>query len=272
MVKGQWLTTDSDPGVVWLHHIHDNGILTYRMGRRGRSLIAEWPGVAQLTCEDDGTRAQLTPCEGAPRPTVDRLQGIVKALLGDLRGGIGLHASAVAIGSRAVLMLGESGAGKSTAAAGLCFHHGGRLLADDAALLEEDARGFRVVPSESHHYLTLQAGEALGVPRPPALQEDASKTAVTAERTATEGYPLALVVWLQFIDALEEPLCESLTGVDAAIRVLGSMFRFDIVDRRQELDRVMRLYEQATFIEVSRPHSEPDALSHILRALGGHGG
>ena len=258
--------------VVWLHQIREGGTLQYRMGRRGQSLVAEWPGFAQLTCDQDGGRLHMTPAKGASPRALARLDAVVKALITDLRGGLGLHASAVALGSKAILFLGESGDGKSTAAATLCLRHGARLLADDAALLEERYGVVRVTPSEDRNYLTSGSMGALGVRQRGARLGDGEKAAVHPPRSASRRYPLALVVSLRFDDSLADVVSRPLAGADAARRILAAMFRFDVLDRPRELDRVMRLYEQAPFIEVARPHARPDVISHVIRALGGNHG
>jgi hypothetical protein len=77
------------------------------------------------------------------------------------------------------------------------------------------------------------------------------------------------VVCLRFDDALAEVVSRPLGGAEAAFRVLASMFRFDVSDRRHDLDRVMRVYEQAPFVEIVRPRSQPDVVGPIVRALGG---
>jgi hypothetical protein len=242
------------------------------MGRQGKSLVAEWPRLARLTCDEDGTQVRLTPSAGASPRSLMKLRGVVKALLADLRGGLGIHASAVAVRSSAVLLLGESGAGKSTTAAELCLHHGARLLADDAAWLDERNGVVQVVPSEDRHYLTRESGDALGVRLRSADLQEAGKAGVRSARTATRRVRLGLVVSLHFDDTLTEAVSRRLSGAEAAFRVLGAMFRFDVDDRREELDRVMRLYEQAPFLEIARPRNEPAIAAHVVRALGGSRG
>jgi hypothetical protein len=167
-----------------------------------------------------------------------------------------------------VLILGDSGAGKSTTAAALCLS-GATLLADDAALIEERGGVLRVTPSEDRHYLTRQSSDALGVRVRNETREVTWKAAVRPARAATRSVPLALVVSLRFDDRLGAVVRRPIRGAEAAFRVLGSMFRFDVSDRRQDLDRVMRVYEQVPFVEVARPRSEPDVTACVVGALGG---
>jgi hypothetical protein len=255
--------------VVWGNEIRGDGVVQFRTGRSGASLVAEWPGWAWLTCDSAGKQSHLTTRPGMSRLSVAKLRSFVRALLADLTGGLGLHAAAVALGSKAVVLIGESGAGKSTAAAELCMRHDARLLADDAATMEWRRTTVRVLPSETRHYLSNESSEALGVRCRP-VQSD--KAAVRAPRVATQSYPLALVVALRFDDSLADPVSRTLTGAEAAARILGAMFRFDVDDRRQELDKVMRVYKQARVIDLVRPRGKPSVVPDILRELGGRNG
>jgi hypothetical protein len=258
----------SEPPIVWLHEVRHDGIVTYRMGQQGSSLIAEWPHLARLTCKEHGLHPRLIPSAEAAPGSLAKLQGVVKALIGDLRGALAVHASAVALGSCAVILLGDSGAGKSTAAAQLCLHHGASLLADDATLVEKERGTVWVAPSEDRHYLAQDSGDALQVRLPSARLGDRNKAALRPMRVATKRHPLVLVVSLRFDDTLETAMTRRLSGAEAALRILRAMFRFDIRDRRGELDRVTCLYDQATFVEVARPHSQPDVTAAILRSRG----
>jgi hypothetical protein len=81
-------------------------------------------------------RIDVSPAKGADDRLVSLplLGGVLAALL-HRRGFYVLHASAVAIEGRAVVLLGDKGAGKSTAAAAL-LAAGHRLLADDVVALD----------------------------------------------------------------------------------------------------------------------------------------
>jgi hypothetical protein len=250
----------------WLHEFEEGGVVAYRTGRQARRLVAEWPGVARLTCGPSGGRSELTPLGGKSVRSLRKLGGVVQALLADLRGGIGIHASAVAFRTGAVLLLGDSGAGKSTAAAQLCLRRRASLLADDAAALHEVCGKVHVMPSEDRHYLTTHASRALGIPHR-GIRWGRDKRGVAATRVASRPYPLQLVACLRFDDSKVGPTCTKLSGADAVLRVIGAMFRFDMGDRRQELDRVMRLYQQVPFVEIVRPRRSPGVVPHVLRAL-----
>lgn len=80
----------------------------------------------------DGRRIDWVSATGAEPPI--SFYSTVTALLLAWRGAVPLHASAVAIGGRAILLSGPSGAGKSSLARAL-IARGGVLISDDLSLL-----------------------------------------------------------------------------------------------------------------------------------------
>lgn len=253
--------------IEWKHSFHEHGVVQCRFGRHGRWLIAEWPHLARLTCDEAGRQVHLAACDGAPPRTLAKLRRLASVLVADLRGGMGVHASAVALGKMAVLLLGQANAGKSTAAAELCLKHGGRLLADDVSLLEERRGTFYVVPSERRHFLTPESGKALGVRVSRSRLGPRGKAAIVPSRIATRAYPLAMVAFLRFDEQLAAPVCIPLRGARGALRVIGSLYRFNLDDRRNELERVQRIFEQARVVEIARPRSSATVIDEILNAF-----
>jgi hypothetical protein len=223
-----------------------------RVGRSGDVLVAEWPGFARLTCDLDGKRPVFSAVPGADPGKVSKLRdGAARALLADLRGGLSLHASAVAIGSRAILLVGPTGAGKSTAAGELCLRHGGRLLADDMASLDVQAHSIRVNPTERHHYLASPSLRLLGVNR---LVPRSEKQTVRAARAARSSIPLALVVVLRPDGRRSHPAVRVLAGADVVRALLPAVVRFDVrAPRRRELDQIFTLYARCRVVEIARP-------------------
>jgi hypothetical protein len=91
------------------------------------------------------------------------LFGTVLGILCYRRGVLPLHAAAVEIGGRAILLAGPSGAGKSTLAAALAAR-GHRLLADDVcAVRREDDGTLAVLPSCFRLRLWRDTLDALGL-------------------------------------------------------------------------------------------------------------
>ncbi|MGH9574795.1 MAG: HPr kinase/phosphorylase [Candidatus Acidiferrales bacterium] len=118
----------------------------------------------------DGTEFWLDPLAGriwARWPDSLSLHDVTLYLLGPvfglflrLRGVVCLHASAIALHERAVLFLGDPGAGKSTTAAAMSMR-GHSLIADDiVGILERDGKIF-AVPAYPYVSLWPQSAEMI---------------------------------------------------------------------------------------------------------------
>lgn len=129
------------PGEVWAAADFGNGI-SVRLAKTDAGWSLLYPNTAEVRFYPDLSRATL---HGAPGKA-----DILPLLLGssvptwwlNLRGESVLHASAVAIGNRAVAFMGASGMGKSTLATLLCAH-GARLITDDALRLVREGDDYR---------------------------------------------------------------------------------------------------------------------------------
>ncbi len=106
---------------------YDDGV-EFIVDRTGTEVWGRWP--AASTRED----------------AVTYLLGPVMGFVLRLRGVVCLHASAVALGDRAVLIAGAPEAGKSSTAAAFC-RSGHAILSDDVAPIVEAAGGLYVQPS-----------------------------------------------------------------------------------------------------------------------------
>jgi hypothetical protein len=258
---------DTQSSVRWISELRVDGHVTFRAGKRGMHLIADWPGLGRLTCARDGSDARFVAASGVPRCTIDKLRGAqVRGLLCEREGGLALHASAVAIDGRAVLFVGADGAGKSTAAAEMCILHGARMLADDVALLEVGEGGAYVLPGEDEHWLTLQSRRALGVACA-TTDPGPDKRGIRAERAGDSPSPLGLVIALRFEPTASSTVARIVRGSEGARMLMGAALRFDVEDataRRRELEQVTALYRCAPCFELIRPLSEPSGVATFV--------
>ncbi len=105
-----------------------------------------YPGLARFTLHT-GRKLLITPHPGGdPALFPLYVEGMMLAAALYQRGRFVLHASVVDLGGRAIAFMGLVGAGKSTLAA--AFHtRGYRILADDNAVLDLDARLPYVLPA-----------------------------------------------------------------------------------------------------------------------------
>jgi len=262
-------TVGNQEPVAWFHQVMDDDVVTFRAGRLGDRLVANWPGLATLACAPDGSDATFRADADAPPGLINKLRnGAVFALLRDLGGSLSLHASAVAIEDRAVLFIGTSGAGKSTVAAALCLRYGGHLLADDVATLEITSSGVDVLPHETEHWLTRDSIVSLGIPLPdPRPEGPTAKLAVKAQRVAGRAYRLSLGIVLRSDATASVTTLPPLRGGDAAHSLLGSTIRFDVENgaaRCRELEQVMSVYDRVPFLQLVRGHDPATSVASIV--------
>lgn len=115
-------------------------------------------GLAELVLDPSGRRAWLTATPSfRPVDLAGLFLGWLQRWALSLRGRPPLHAAALAIGGRAVLLGGPAGAGKSTSCEAL-RRRGARVLADDLAALEVAPGEIRVHPGLPE--VRLRAGPA----------------------------------------------------------------------------------------------------------------
>jgi hypothetical protein len=170
----------------------------------------------------------------------------------------------VALCGRAVLLLGESGAGKSTCAAFLCASADAELLADDVAEIDLVAGGPLVRPVEADNWLFGDSAAVVGASAP----EDV-KAPVVAPRAAQAAVPLGAVVVLEFDDAAPAPRVEPIRGQAAFAAVNAAYVRFAIDDvevHLRDLDAIARIVAASAVVRLSRPRSL-DALADTAALL-----
>lgn len=122
--------------------------------------------------------------------------GVATAML--QRGLLVVHASAVEVGGAAVLVAGQTGAGKSTTALGLRAR-GHRLLVDDVStIVDVDGRP-HVLPFLRGVNLTPAAADALGIAYAdlPALSAGRGKATFLAEDPGSRPIPVAAVAVIE---------------------------------------------------------------------------
>ena len=267
--------------VRWLAQHADNGDVSFRLGCDGDDVIAEWLGLARLVARRDGSTSRLEVVPGSdPRAVAKIERGSVRLLLRHLAGELALHGAAVARGSRAVVLLGRSGDGKSTLAAWLCTRRGAALLADDATAIDEIAvpmpvshgQGvvprWVVLPAEGDHWLDEAARFAVGLDLPAHANGVRGKAPVAAARSDSGAAALHGFVALVFSD-VPAPRCTRLRDVDAIATLVPQTVRFVLDDpaaQRRELDRLAALVETVPVyqLERSRDLAQLDATGALV--------
>jgi hypothetical protein len=255
----------------WLAEHREGERSLFRIGARGDVLVAEWPGVGTLEARRDGSDASLTFAEDCPSIAREKIsRGSARLLLHHVRGGLAMHGACVGEADRAVVLLGRSGAGKSSLAAAAC-RAGLALLADDAVLLglpEGATDSVRVEATERAHLLDDAARRALAMDR--GHDAFGGKSAVDARATLERAAVVALVD-LRFDDGA--PRLELLEGTAALQALVPQVARFVLDDpcvQMRELEQLAVLMTHTPIFRLARPFGFgyiDGAVSLVQRAL-----
>jgi hypothetical protein len=247
-LKPFWLAN-----VDWRHEVtFPEG--SFRWGRLEDDFIAEWPDVLVLRTSGAGVVEEIWTGDGIRPSWIEKLKrGAAAAFVRAVRGGLSWHAAAVACSGEGLLLLGDSGAGKSTVAYGLCEGHGAALLADDVAAVDAVGKDLVIEPTERVVWLALHSDSpGAGVAETPK--------APRSTPAAVDPAPLVMCVFLGFDDSLGIR-SRALAGVEGFERLLAATLRFipSPEQWRRELDAIARIFEAAMLVEVIRGRSAPAA-------------
>jgi hypothetical protein len=157
------------------------------------------------------------------------LTGVVMAVLLALSGRTVLHGAALAVNGRALVLLGDSGHGKSTLAAAL-IARGASLLTDDVVRLQRGDDGYRATAGVPRLSLDGDAVKRL-IARVPAVavrveRHDRAKTLVEVPGAA-ETVPVGVIVQLAPIGAPDAactltPLAPTSAALAVARNIYGA--------------------------------------------------
>jgi len=235
------------------------------------------PAVAHYWVEA-GTHVIVQPIlpEDAPDIRVFLL-GTVLAILCFQRGLLPLHASAVDIDGRALLVSGVSGAGKSTLAAALSAR-GYRLLSDDLCALEmQDGHDLKILSAFPRVKLWRDSAGQLQLPieglEHSRAELEKFNVPLSRERFQSDALPPSQIVFLRTERAPNPPPPRALVGVEALRRYdLVHRWRLGVALGYQPLifKGMARLVEAVPVAEVARSEHLADlpVLVEQVSALG----
>jgi len=234
-------------------------------------------------CYADGTRFTVDAagtrigCSWRPPMTLEDtatyLLGPVLGMVLRLRGLTCLHASAVSLGGRALLLCGRAGAGKSTTAAALAAR-GHRVLADDVVALERGAGGFEVRSAYPHLRLWPDAvhglyGGAAELPRLTPNWEKRFLDLAGAGAFAPGPLPLAAVYLLEVRERHQAPRIEPVAPALAMLALIANTYVGWVPDHAAQ-GRDLALYGRlAREVPVLRavPHADPVRIPELCALL-----
>jgi hypothetical protein len=198
-------------------------------------------------------------------PTV--LQGGALACLLLLRDVPALHAAAIDTGNGAILVLGDSGAGKSTTAASL-IRAGHRLVADDTAALEERDGEVVVHPGLPRLRILEDSARALGwnvAELPPVFQHTENARKWFIDGGTTSNAPLkvrAIYILRQRVRGAAETRIVRLRAAKALGELLRHSHASAVPDRAHSQTLFTSLRRIAELVPMHEVHAA-DALNRL---------
>jgi hypothetical protein len=231
----------------------------FAVERSGRELWADWPENYSL---EDACTYLLGPVMGF----VLRLHGVVC-----------LHASAVAVGDRAIALVGLPGAGKSTTAAAFAAA-GFPVLSDDILALADQVTQFLVQPGYPRVNLWPDSVRGLfgsedALPRiTPTWDKRYLPLGQNGHHFAASPLPLGAIYILDSRESsLTAPIIEEVPGKEAFIELVANTYVNYLLDqdmRRMEFDVLGRVVSEIPVRRV-RPPAKCSAIFNLCEAIAG---
>jgi hypothetical protein len=235
-------------------------------------------------CFSDGTEFFVTPGADhiwttwrAPYTVEDMATYLLGPILGyvlRMRHTVALHASAIAVGDRAIAFVGGAGAGKSTTAASFALK-GFSVLADDVSAIDHNGDGFSVRPAYPHLRLwpasvTSLLGDVDSL-RPITPNWDKRDFQLLKYQAFnTSPLPLAAVYLLGARDNDDRaPYVEPLSPREGFIHLVGNTYGNTLLDppmRAHEFDVLTQMSNQVPMRRVI-PHESPQRVGQLCDTI-----
>ena len=184
-----------------------------------------WSELFDFVVSSDGARIDVyaEPARGTEPVYTYLISQVISVAL--LQQGIeSLHASAVAIDGKAIVLVGDSGFGKSTLTAAL-LQRGALLVTDDLLVLEERDGAYDVAPGACRLKLDPATAAMLGINWPGVPMADGSGKLVyllPESKCARAPLPLAAIVLLAPLS--QRPMIEEVSLAEATRALLAATF------------------------------------------------
>lgn len=199
------------------------------------------------------------------------------------RGTVTLHASSLSFHGRAIALVGEAGAGKSTTAAALALR-GWPVLSEDVCALARSAGSYQVVPAYPRVCLWPDSVDFLFASREalPLMVAGWEKRFLSLDGSsaqfASSPAPVAAIFLLAERSSEERaPYIESISQREALLQLVQNTYSNWYLDRHQRAEEFEVLTRLVSSIECCRviPNSDPERLPalvelverHVLRLL-----
>jgi hypothetical protein len=204
--------------------------------------------------------------------TATYLLGPVMGFVMLLRGVVCLHASAIAVGDKAIALLGPAGSGKSTTAAAFS-DRGYSVLAEDVVTLDDHGCQFLVRPGYPCIRLWPASVKALygSESHLPKLTPNWDKCYLDlTERFHAEPLPLAAIYHLggRRHDT-KAPFVESLDRSEGLLSLIANTYATKLMDkqmRAREFELLTRVLNNVPLRRVT-PHADPARIPELCDAI-----
>ena len=223
----------------------------------GRNIWATWPDT--LTLED----------------TVIYLEGPVLGFVLRLRGVTCLHASAVAVDSQALTLVGPAGAGKSTTAATFASL-GFPILSDDVVALSDGGASFLVnagyprVRLWPESFVNLYGSSDSLPPLTPTWDKRYLDLTENGYRFQNEPLPLGAIYFIaERASDASRPRIEAVgarEGMMLLVKNTYTNYMLDMTLRAQEFELLSRLVAHVPLRQIN-PHTDPTHLPQLCEAV-----
>jgi hypothetical protein len=238
------------------------------------------PGKVEFRIDEQGKRVWCTWTYTLVEDVIALLLGSVLGYVLRLRGTACLHACTVAVGERAIAIVGEKGAGKSTTAAALSQRQMS-ILSDDIAVLNDSGKNFSVQPGYPHLRLWPEAIDALygsevALPRVLTGWEKRYVNLIgdggsSAWRFQSDPLPLAAIYVLgERVPSLAAPAIEPIPPAIGVMMMMAhrsaSFLTLEPEKQAREFVLLSRVAVTVPVRKVSRPDSL-DALPQLCDAI-----
>jgi hypothetical protein len=207
--------------------------------------------------------------------TTTYLLGPIMGFVMLLRGLVCLHASAIAVGSEAIALVGPMGAGKSTTAAALSTR-GYSILAEDVVTLDDRGDRFLVRPAYPCIRLWPASVKALygSDSHLPKLTPNWDKCyldlTVSPGQFQRKPLPLSAIYVLgERQDDPAAPFVESLDRTDALMSLIANTYSTNLKDKKMRAQEFELLSRVLSTVPVRRvtPHADPTRIPELCDCI-----
>ncbi len=248
------ITTDDDHGLFLLSFVDGARFLVNREGTR---LWADWP--PKLSLEDIAVY----------------ILGPVLGIVLRIRGTVCLHASAFVSRGRAVAIVGEGGAGKSTTVAALAIR-GNEIVSDDVVALARIGLDWFAIPAYPHVKLWPSSSQFLfggsrQLPRLVSTWEKEYLDLATPEykfaaRSSRVG---AIFLLADRSHDSAAPFVETMSSRDALLALLGNSYGGGFLDSKARRDEFECMSDLVRRVPIRRlvPHANASKLGLLCELI-----